>query len=343
MKEEKLFKIMKNVDDDLICEMIDYRPREQETENWQKPIYSARRDVEKKSVWRYSVTAAALLLVVGAAAAFIAHIGGRIPTDTVQNTGSETTEGFVGTIGEIPGTDRAEETDVSKALQPVIPKKVVNLSYAKDIVYTDLYPEIPRADFDEKYFIEMTSEELYDYYGFKSAGRLIKEGRLTEIRKDDSRRGIYKLPDGSVYDINTFTYENKEDDDIYIYGKRFTVTLSKETVFGESFDCDNAEYENRAGKYAYFYNESTRTFFLRKNYEDFGFCILVSGNTDELSDFDSPKAKEYACEFYNGEDDDYWKGVPWEYGLFGYNVFQMNPYIAQLEEENPLSEGAAEE
>ena len=340
MKEEKLFKIMKNVDDDLICEMIDYPPRKRETEDWQKPIYSACKNEGRKAAWRYSVTAAALLLVMGAAV-FIVNIGGRIPTDTVRNTGGEA---IVGTIGEISDTDRAEETIVSEALQPVIPKKVISLSYAKDIVYTDLYPEIPRADFDEKYFIEMTSEELYDYYGFKSAKRLIKEGRLTEIRKDDSRRGIYKLPDGSVYDINTFTYENKEEeDDIYTYGKRFTVTLSKETVFGESFDCDNAECENRTGKYAYFYNESTRTFFLRKNYEDFGFCILVSGNTDELSDFDSPKAKEYACEFYNSEDDDYWKGVPWEYGLFGYNVFQMNPYIAQLEEENALSEGAAEE
>ena len=105
MKEERLFKIMKNVDDDLICEMIDYPPRKRETEDWQKPIYSACKNEGRKAAWRYSVTAAALLLVMGAAV-FIVNIGGRIPTDTVRNTGGEA---IVGTIGEISDTDRGEE------------------------------------------------------------------------------------------------------------------------------------------------------------------------------------------------------------------------------------------
>lgn len=107
MKEEKLFEIVKNIDDDLICEMLDYSP---ETDNnvYEGVLYSVPEGAKKRRFWRYPVTAAALLSVM-AAALFIINSNGVIPDNTDVKTESEQTE----ITADTNNTEASADTETS--------------------------------------------------------------------------------------------------------------------------------------------------------------------------------------------------------------------------------------
>lgn len=121
MKEEKLFDMVKNIDDDLICEMLDYSP-ETDDRVYEGVLYSVPEGVKRSHFWRYPVTAAALLLVM-AAALFIISSNGVIPDNTDVNTNSEQTESTYSTDNTeaTADTEATGETseETSKAIEGI--------------------------------------------------------------------------------------------------------------------------------------------------------------------------------------------------------------------------------
>lgn len=117
MKEEKLFDMVKNIDDDLICEMLDYSP-ETDDSVCEGVLYSVPEGAKRRRFWRYPVTAAALLLVT-AAVLFIMSFNGVIPDNTDVKTESEQTESTYSTGNtEAPADTQASEAtseDTAKA------------------------------------------------------------------------------------------------------------------------------------------------------------------------------------------------------------------------------------
>lgn len=103
MKEEKLFKIVNNVDDDLICEMLDYSPDVKEKGGeYEGVLYHAPEKVKKVHYWQYPVAAAALMLVL-VGGLFIFNANNDLPYNDgdEQNTTSNTDNSMV----EITTTD----------------------------------------------------------------------------------------------------------------------------------------------------------------------------------------------------------------------------------------------
>ena len=86
MKEKELFDMVKNVDEDLICEMLEYSPDSAKGEEYEGVLYSVPEKVRKIHYWKYPVTAAALLLVmVGVLFAF--NSGSTLPYNKEEQTG----------------------------------------------------------------------------------------------------------------------------------------------------------------------------------------------------------------------------------------------------------------
>ena len=65
MKEEKLFKMVESVDDDLICEMMEYSPDvKAKGGEYEGVLYSAGEKVRKVHYWKYPAAAAVLMLAI---------------------------------------------------------------------------------------------------------------------------------------------------------------------------------------------------------------------------------------------------------------------------------------
>lgn len=314
MKEEKLFDMIKNIDDDLICEMLDYSP-ETAGDVYEGVLYSIPHGTKKRRFWMYPVTAAALLTVMGALL-FIINSNGAVPDNMEVKTDSEQTESALNTNSTNAPKDTEEGTDapVTEANTHIIPDKAVFVEHT-NVLFTDQYPEIPKPDLSEAQFTEMSTSELCEYYGLLNIPCEMEQGGLIEDTNENTSHGIYTLSDGSTYDINTFSF--KVPYDTGIHGKKFTVTVGRNTTFGEEY---NQEPILEAGKTVY-YNEADETFFMV--FEKYGSYITISGKADELSDFDSPTAKEaFYDQMKPNEHEEYWKGVPCELGLFIQNVAQ---------------------
>lgn len=88
MKEEKLFDMVRNVDDELICEMLEYSPDSAKGGEYEGVLYSVPEKVRKIHYWKYPVTAAALLLVT-AGMLFIFNSGSALPYNKEEQTGGE--------------------------------------------------------------------------------------------------------------------------------------------------------------------------------------------------------------------------------------------------------------
>ena len=88
MKEEKLFEIVNNVDDELICEMLDYgADTEKKGEEYEGKLYSGPEKPRKIHYWRYPVTAAAVMLVL-VGVLFIFNANNTLPYNEEEITGS---------------------------------------------------------------------------------------------------------------------------------------------------------------------------------------------------------------------------------------------------------------
>lgn len=311
MKEEKILKAVKYVDDDLICEMTEYSP-EINTEGevsegveFKAPVGRVRRS------WRYPAAAAVVLGIVGGTAAAI-NYGGIIPDnlsavgsseiiETVENTENEgaLTEN---SLSETSNSESSEQTgdaetseDASQSTEEGIstevseePERIVVKRIEQGInpslgFFVDSHPEIPQPELSKEYFTEMTTEEALDYYGiFNNIVDLLEHNTLIEIKDENTSHGIYTLPDGSIYDINSFTFEITND-----YGsfgaKRFTFTIGKETVFAQPYvDCYNKiieDYKLLPGNKA-FYDYVDDYVFLVRNKN--GATLMFSGTVEEI-------------------------------------------------------------
>lgn len=308
MRENKLFKAVKGVDDDLICEMLEYRPKaraEIKGDEYEGELIIIPEGVKARQMWKwkYPITAAAALAIAGGALFVINHNGGFL-----ENTGGaaggetaqtvvETDNGEASTAGDTDTVGEGTEPAVSEAVKPIMPLKVeqdVDYDEMYDfptVIYVDSYPEIPKPEFDEKYFKEMTTKEIFEYYDFYNKFEYLMDVNfMVEVIDENTRHGIYTLPDGSVYDINTFTFEVTEKDDDYAH--RFTATIGKKTRFGQEY---YEFYKNRGmlsglPNRSIFYNEEMDTMF--SVFRAMGMSIMFSSTPEETtSNFfaDNPK------------------------------------------------------
>lgn len=314
MREDKLFKAVKGVDDDLICEMLEYSPeKDVKGDVSEGVIYTVPEGGRRaRGFLRFSVTAAAAL-AVAVGVLFVINNNGGIPDNMSAATGEETIETVLETdnseASATADTDTSsEETqpNISEAPVPVVPLKtvcVVDDEFYFRLptgIYVDSYPEIPQPDFSEEYFTEMSTKELLEYYGFcNTIEYFIDSNQIIEITDENTHHGIYTLPDGSVYDINTFTFELTEKT---IYSAhRFTITMGKRSKFGQEY----IEYYKSKGilvgtRYSSFYNEERDVLF--SVFKMFGGTVMLSATPDEITSnyFDNNSEMRDDYEDYHG-------------------------------------------
>lgn len=298
MKKEKLIKSIKNIDDDLICEAMNRRSEETPPIEEKAEIISVSGGKRRSGqLWKYPVTAAALLGVIGGAV-FVANNRGVI--DNIDATVSgEPSESIADTVNpEISENvsktvDEAISTIVSKEPDPIVPIKINGGGHGIGI-FVDSYPEIPEPDFDKEFFCEMSLEDLLEYYGiYNNILELIKNNEIIEITDKSVLHGIYTFPDGNIYDINTFTFKLTQHS--MIAGNQFTLTIGKKSTFGHEY----YKYYKEAGilpggEYTAFYNEKKEILFSVHNIE--GVTFMLSGTVDEIADIDgidNPDEKEW--------------------------------------------------
>lgn len=279
MRENKLFKAVKGVDDDLICEMLEYRPKarvEVKGDEYEGELVIIPEGVKARQMWKwkYPITAAAALAIAGGALFVVNYNGGILENTGVATGGGtvqtvvETDNGEASTAGDTDTAGEETEPAVSEAVKPIVPLKVVHAVYDDPIfyfptaIYVDSYPEIPQPEFDEKYFTEMTTKEIFEYYDFYNKMEyFLDDNQIIEVTDENTHHGIYNLPDGSIYDINTFTFELTEKTDATAH--RFTVTIGKRTKFGQEYYEYYKDVGTLAGlpNYSTFYNEKMDTMF----------------------------------------------------------------------------------
>lgn len=331
MKEEKLFDMVKNIDDDLICEMLDYSPETEE--DVCEGVLCSVPEGGKRRFWKFPVTAAALLLVVGIVLFVINR--GVVPDDIDVKTDSEQTDtDNTETFSDTEASGKTEPLDYEgPRVEHIVPDKAVFIGNT-NVLFTDQYPDIPKLDlsearFKEAQFKEMSTLELCEYYGLEEIASGIQNGyytsdrekvtNLTEVTDENASHGIYTFPDGGVYDINTFTFETEDFPD---RAKRFTVTAGKKSIFGLEYD---PRPDFKVSQTVY-YNEEKETFFMV--YETYGAFVMISGEIGELSDFDDMIIKELFYDIVLQNDEEYWQGVPYELILFQSAVLKC---VGQLE------------
>lgn len=321
MKDERLIYIMRNIDDDLICEAMKRRTADTETEAEEiRAVYVTGR--KKGQTWKNAAAAVIMLAVAGGAIFVVSSNGGiqgQLPAAT-DETGGQTKTTDARTEEK---TDAVVSSEPAREVKEVVPLKVISLNgwenfdAYQSVHYVDSYPYIPQMENMQEYFTEMTTEELieyyncfsddmYKYYNDSSDGTGenlglpglddIKEypydnalkhwldtNQVVEVIDENTCHGIYNLPDGSVYDINTFTFELTEASNVS--ANRFTVTIGKKTKFGkEYFDYYGKVRDDgipKAGGRRFFYNEDKDMFFALTDY--LGVIYMFSGTTDEIT------------------------------------------------------------
>ncbi|MCM1299503.1 MAG: hypothetical protein NC203_02465 [Firmicutes bacterium] len=314
MKEKKLFKAVDYIDDDLICEMLDYSPdRDNEEELCENIIYSAKA-AGKRHYWRYPAAAVFMLGIVGTVLLIVSR-SGELPHTPTEAATCETVQ----TVSETASAEAAstEAPPPAAADDRFSPYKAVVVNDL-NVLFTHSLPLIPLPDLSSAQYTEMSTLQLCEYYGLEKIVSSLTFGKtpmstgkfityFTEVADETATRGIYTLPDGSVYDINSFTFETEDFPD---REKRITVTVGKSSVFGEEYD---PAPDYKVGETVY-YCPAADTFFMI--YEKYGSCIMISGKSEDLSDFDDPLIKEmfenemFQEEVYGSS------GVPKELNLF---------------------------
>ena len=331
MKEQKIFFAVDKIDDDLISEAAEYRPSLNETGDVSEGVrYSVPEGGRTRRLWKYPVTAAAVLAVVGGALFVIGYNGGiedMLGAATGEETGVTAVESDNGEVSTVGVTDMvSEETEpaVSEAVEAVVPLKEIN-SRGDDgehkfdfptALYVDSYPEIPQPELDEQYFTPMSTAELLDLYGLcNNIMELINENVMIEVVDENTHHGIYNFPDGSVYDINTFTFDLIKPS--VHSANRFHLTLGKKTKFGQEF----CEYYKQIGpKYGIaacgessFYNEDMDILFTVFDYNYMGgTTVMFSASPDEITknNFAGYPDEKDEYEFYND------KLIPYYFDMF---------------------------
>lgn len=316
MKEEKLFYMVENIDDDLICEMMDYSANgSTECNVCEGTLCLAPKNTGRKRFWKYSAATAILVLVMGTGL-FIINSDGILTGNTDGLTDSEqecvSNNDNTEVTADIKETSEEFEPPVSEPPMRIIPDKVVALGTQAYIFFTNQYPDFSQPDLSEAYFTEMSVSELFEYYEIDNVLCEMEQGRMIEVTDENLSHGIYTFPDGNTYDINAFTFIVQDND--WWYGKKFTMIISRNSRFGQEF---NQEPDYDIGKTIY-YDEEKETFFMI--FEKFGSCIMFLGKVEELTDFNDLTWKKSFYERAYSDNDEFWQGVPCELELFLHDV-----------------------
>ena len=167
MKEEKLFEIVNNIDDDLICEMLDYSPdTERKGDVSEGALYSGPQKARKIYYWKYPVTAAVLMLAL-VGVLFIFNSNNILPYNAEETTDSE---------------QRPAETtdDVQSAVTTT------------DDPYTPVDTNIPyeftEEDKELQRFLEKTAYEALKYQGLYDGGYFGDIG--WQVEGDQDHEGV---------------------------------------------------------------------------------------------------------------------------------------------------------
>ncbi len=311
MKDEKLIYAVRNIDDDLICEAMKRRSADT------KPVDEAVRAVyfsgkRKGQILKYSAAASALLAVTGGTILIVQYQDGiknQLGFPGYTNEGEGQTEGEASTaVTEVsPLSSTAAVTEPAEEVKKVVPLKFVAPDTGDEInidsnsgsyifssmigIYVDSFPNISLPENSEEYFTEMTTKELLDYYGLdiigvNNIGDWLDSNKMTEVTDENTHHGIYKLPDGSIYDINSFTFELTEKS--ADYANKFTITMGKKTRFGQEFDkyfksvgsVRGSNHSTPGG--SAFYNEEKDIIF-RIYYNYYVMTIMSSGKPAEVT------------------------------------------------------------
>ena len=315
MKEEKLFDIVSSVDYDLICEALECSSNtEKKGEEYVGALYSVPVRPKKMYYWQYPVTAAALIIVL-VGMLFIFNTNTTLPYNEEKTGGEQESTANTDNMEISASTETSEEShpSIGETTTHIVPDKVVKVGTV-NVMYTNSYPEFIEPTAGEATFTEMSTSELMEYYEIDNILYGIEQGDLIEVVNENTSHGIYTFPDGSIYDINSFTFITSYDD-LY-YGKKFTVTVGRASTFGHEYDMEPDPVWRTTPNY---YNEEKETFF--GVYEKYGSCIMISGKVNELTDYDDVELKETYYNYnYTDVDDELWQGVPCELFLFNYDV-----------------------
>lgn len=289
MKKEKLIKSIKNIDDDLICEAMNRRSEETPPIEEKAEIISVSGGKRRSGqLWKYPVTAAALLGVIGGAV-FVANNINTVQEsmdysgETRTQTGEETVKTEESTVNNTEGA-------VTEAIvTQVKPTKNVDIhlwaAFSNEVGFNvlcvDSLPKIPKPTLNKECFSEMSTEELFEYYGLEFLLPKLKNERYSEINDKNVIHGIYTSSDGKIEDINTFVFKNNGEicSDFIDGWNKLTVTIGKSTQFGQEYNYGYTSF--RHDKICYY--EDNDTFFVVYNVK--GCSVMISGKSDEIMHF----------------------------------------------------------
>lgn len=313
MKEKIFFKVIEYIDDELISEAAEYRPdmdggvilNEDEAYGVSTNVVRTRR------LWKYPVTVMALLGIVGGAV-FIINYSGIIIDNVGAATDTEDTEltvnagnNEVSTVTE-KTVEETISTIVSKEPDPIVPIKTKELITAGCIFYVESFPDIPKIPFGQECFTEMSSDELFKYYGIEDIiDNLVSymshdnkaHGRDYLEVVDNNPYGIYTSPDGDTFDVNSFHFSNPN------FGQNdITITVGKKIRFGQEY---YIEYIPEGQKYhmwsLFYYNKDKDILFAVYEYN--GCSVMITSVPEDyeniLENYDNfsiEERKEFVVE-----------------------------------------------
>lgn len=331
MREDKLFKAVRNVDDDLICEMMEYSTeRKDEGDVSEGVMYSVPEGGRTRRLWRYPVTAA-VLAVAGGALFVIGYNGGiadKLSAVTGEETGVTAEESDNGEAFTVDNTDTTCEETQPVVTEAVKPLKIVNMDIESGGMYSqdkdfqvfcfDSIPA-PENDLDDGQFKEMTIEELFKYYGLDfMLPKLIDNEKYYEIVDKNNVHGIYISPDGKVNDINSFYLIHNEnwepqgtqDSHTYMGFDELTITVGKETKFGDEYNFSSDPFTHNK----ICYNTGDGSFFVV--YDVKGECsVMISAKVSYYVD----EASAGVVEKYIERND----GIPPSVEIFRFSLFNL--------------------
>ena len=271
----------------------------------------------KRQIWKYSAAAAVLLTVAGGTLFITEYkneITGEIKGDLTLTSNESETQSEDDTTSVSESEQLREEsltseseveppseespvnnTDVEEKPERITPIRTVEFKYP-DITQSsedkfegtrtglnaeviDSMPSIPTCSLGKEYFKEMSTEELFKYYGLEYMLPFLNQYDH-EIVDENSPHGIYTSEDGSVYDINTFVFVGSEPQEFQlaaIKGK-ITITVGKKVKFGQEYF---SKRHSHSDPYDIWFDEESDSFFAVYNIK--GDCsVMISAKTDDI-------------------------------------------------------------
>ena len=239
MKEEKLFKMVENVDDDLICEMMEYSPNiKAEEGEYEGVLYSADEKVRKVHYWKYPAAAAVFMLAI-VGALFIFNANNTLPyEENMGGNGTEETSDIDGTM-PWPFSEGVDGDQYSEFFQPTT--RVLNN------IPGELLELIDSEDFDEwiKSFPSVIVAPS-DINGYINLYSFITHFDITE-KKAERALHVYLDSDDEQIRITREEFDTIFSGDVKAITEKFASAYS--IVIGENTYCPYWIYSHTAESY----------------------------------------------------------------------------------------------